>query len=709
MSDTKKLIIKRQYSRAGCIECKRRKIKCDELHPTCGNCARIKFECIYPRPNQRNRPRRPRKLTDGISKAENEAPISKLGGQFSPSPSSDNSLRMPTDNLDMVLFENVFDDANTLVHGLADFDILAMEQNPLTISSTSHSSPNGDNLKPFHSNIILNEPPKDNLFFNEEELKDYLQNGVDLNGNIELSKFWNQFNVFMSDQNEQPKKEMSNAELTREIIAKYKLSPEEQQYFEEIVLKRLVLYIYPFASTIEDNEVVHILLEYSMVFKYLVYALMALSALCLFTITKDRKHDHSQKKFTAVCMRLLVAAFGDLKNNEHSLWHIEGLIITVLLLTMLFSDMSFVDTTKVPISWISHLKEAKSLLVKYNSVKLQVQQSKPDTPGIVIAKLLFFCYDWISKLSMPVIEVSKEDLHDLWMLTGETSFLTQSSEYQRSLLKLGLLIPSSQTQSGFNLFMAMTSEVVAAVYKLLDVMLKINKKTEGGEIVQAEPEQLCELMAAIHLSLQQVIVPGLRAENDYLIDIVNPAHPMYGGPEVPISLPLAAYGKDSTNPLDIKYYSYCDILQLLHAYFLYLKLLTTPGLMYVPRSHPILRSMVDKIILLMFFVKLKKDPLYRPEIAIAESENFYLPEGLFDLRTIMIQLPFRMCIDLTDKDDDFEKLDLFFRGLIKLGSGNCAVACSRIKKNKEKARRRSLGKLANYNEFDYLPEGFPIY
>lgn len=702
--------MKRKYSRAGCIECKRRKIKCDEVHPQCGNCARVDFPCAFPDPKYRNKPRRQQRLSEPPESVTLNSHISGLSGPFSQSPSTDGGLRMSNENLNMVLFENVFDDANTLVHGLADFDILAMEHhNGSTVSNSSHGTPNGDNLKPFHSNIILNEPPKDNVFFNEEELKDYLQNGVDLASNGELNRFWNQFNVFMSDQTEQPKKEMSNAELTRKIIEKYKLSPEEQKYFEEIVLHRFVLYIFPFASTIEDNEVVHILLEYSLVFKYLVYALMAISASCLFTITKDRKHDHSQKKFTAVCMRLLVAAFGDLQNNVHSLWHIEGLILTVLLLTMLFSDMSFGDTTKVPISWVSHLKEAKSLLVKYNTVKSQGQQSTPDTPGILIAKLLFYCYDWISKLSMPVIEVSEKDLSDLWMLFGETSFLNGNLEYYRSLLKLGLVIPTSSTQSGFNLFMSMTNEVVGAVYKLLDVMLAIKKRADSGGLGQADPEQICDLMASINLCLKQVIVPGVKEENKYLIERTSPAHPLYAGSEMPVILPLAAYGKDTDDPLETKYYSYCDISQLLHAYFLFLKMFTTAGLMYVPRSHPMLRRIVDKIMSLMFFVKSKKDPFYRPLVAVAESDNYYLPQCLFDLRTIMIQVPFRMCIDLTDKEDDFEKLELFFRGLIKLGSGNCVVAVSRVKQNRERARKRKAGKSTNDNEFDYLPEGFTIY
>lgn len=39
---------KRDYSRGGCRECKRRKIKCDETKPECARCKRLCKECSYP-------------------------------------------------------------------------------------------------------------------------------------------------------------------------------------------------------------------------------------------------------------------------------------------------------------------------------------------------------------------------------------------------------------------------------------------------------------------------------------------------------------------------------------------------------------------------------------------------------------------------------------------------------------------------------------
>lgn len=38
---------KRKYSRGGCNECRRRKMKCDETKPYCYNCSRLNKECMY--------------------------------------------------------------------------------------------------------------------------------------------------------------------------------------------------------------------------------------------------------------------------------------------------------------------------------------------------------------------------------------------------------------------------------------------------------------------------------------------------------------------------------------------------------------------------------------------------------------------------------------------------------------------------------------
>lgn len=753
-----KRILKRKYSRKGCLECKRRKIKCDEAQPVCGNCFRVKFPCVYPLATRGNRARTPKEeqelwmgqpaplvaemplvampgqvprappalisgppisgpppISEGVSAISGgisgtdfnpisgplhavqeplQAHIPQLPGQMPHIPQMPQLLQ---DANGRMMFENVFDDANTLVHNLADFDILGAANDVSRPSTLSLSTPDASHLKPFHLNIILNEP-KDDLF-NEDELREYLQNGTDIEKNPELALLWSEFNLLMADP---AVPALSNEQLVEKISANYKLLPAEHEYFKHILIRELFLFIFPFAPLTPDNQVMQVLLEYLMVFKYLVYALIALLALCLFNITKEKKHEQYQKKATAVCMKLLVAAFADLKNNENSLWHIEGLILTVLLLTMLFCDMIFVDTVAVPISWTAHLNKARSLLIKYNTVKTAVYLNKPDLPGISIARLIFFAYDCMSKFSVPLLKITRYDLHDLWMLSGEAN---EELANAAILQKLGILVAPTPTELGFNLLTAFPTGLFRIIYKVLDVVASINEKLIPQN---STPQAVADIIGSISQAMQQRVVPNVQLHNTFLIEPANPAHPDFQGPNK-IRLPLSLYGKDTDNPAETLYYSWCDVALRSQMLFLYLRVVTSEGLLLLHRKHPIIQALVLQTLDLMFFLKPKLDPHYSPQIAVAESENYWLSKLLFDFRAIMIQLPFRLALDLTDEDDDFEKLELYFRGLVKFGAGSCMESVGRAKKNRERARARRSQGTADQNDYDYQGLGYIFY
>lgn len=674
MPADRKNIVKRQYLRAGCAECKRRKIKCDEVHPTCGTCARVQAHCVYPAPNHKNRPRRSR----------NGHPHAAAGAEHV----AEDVRTEREPDLDMLLFENVFDDANTLVNEIAGYDVSVAEQ-------MAQQQP-GD-MKPFHLRIILNQP-HENFVFDEHELEAYLKDS-DIRNTPQLAHLWTQFG------REAPPEELNNIQITEKIMDTHHLNAEEREYFYDTAVGQGVYYIYPFAPNVENNEVMHVLLGYSLVFKYLVYALIAMRALCCFTSTGDPRHDRNQKKFTAICMRLLVAAFGDLKNDEYQLWNIEALILTVLVLTVLFLDMNFVDTKQPPVLWMLHLKDARLLLIKYNNIKLQSHYMRPDSPGITLAKLLFFCYEWFSKMSLPGAQISQDDLADLWLITGNG---TLNDLDQPTLEKLGVVIPSTSTHNGFNLFNSLNHEVIAIVYKILDLIAGLNVDASNGELSQKDPVSIASIMASLSSAFDERIVDGTSPDNLFLIPKSNTAHPHFPQDVHRVVLPSSAYGVDSDSP-DRPVYSYCDMALRLHLYFLYLKVLTSPGLLILPRSHPMIAKTVRAVLLLMFFLKPKTDPSYRPILAFAETTRYYLPRCLFDYRAIMIQLPFRLCIDLTDNPDDFEKLELFFKGLLKLGCGSCTLALKRIAKNREKARDRARTPHDTPSDLDYLAEGYPIF
>ncbi|KAK0307402.1 hypothetical protein LTR82_015909 [Friedmanniomyces endolithicus] len=49
-----------------CVTCRKRKVKCDKIHPSCSNCNRAHIECVFPAPGRA--PRKARKLGDGRDK-----------------------------------------------------------------------------------------------------------------------------------------------------------------------------------------------------------------------------------------------------------------------------------------------------------------------------------------------------------------------------------------------------------------------------------------------------------------------------------------------------------------------------------------------------------------------------------------------------------------------------------------------------------------
>lgn len=88
----------------------------------------------------------------------------------------------------------------------------------------------------------------------------------------------------------------------------------------------------------------------------------------------------------------------------------------------------------------------------------------------------------------------------------------------------------------------------------------------------------------------------------------------------------------------------------------------------------------------MFFVK-RKPNLFQEEVLL-ESEHFYLPASLFDIRCVMIQTPFRFCIQFLTDDIEFERLQLYFEGLVKLGNGSALRGVELAKRGRERASRR---------------------
>lgn len=780
--EKRKPIVKRQYLRSGCKECKRRKIKCNEARPVCGKCARIGKECEYPVPKHEASSRRPnrglrlRLVPDDTGEtAGNGAPKEEAAGTGPAQLAAPESLTMMLGDFggglseyDLLLFDNVFDDANTLVHGLADFEsLLAQDGMDMTgahggagsngsqmnqaetgqngsqmslsgnhevgASNGSEMSPDGGHsvgAGPNGSHMILNGPHMDpsgsELDFKGTQMETAgslslpvhsagslvpgTPNGSAAAGTPNAAgslEAWEQFQDVMRGA---PVHE-TNAQLAQQVIDTYDLASPDRDYFLDFVLGPLLHYFFPFAPKTGDCRVMRTLLEYLKVLQYMVYAMMAVLALCTFTSTGQPPHDTYQRQYTASCMRLIVAAFLDLRFREHGLllWHIEGLILTVVLLTMMFCDIAFVDTQQAPVLWMLHLQEVRALLIKYMALQASSAQQAPDLAGITIAKQLFFCYDWTSKMYLPAQLLTQDDLADLWRILGNPNVPEEVAAHSAALARMDLVIPASASHSDYYMFSCLLVEVIKTVHQVFQVIRSATNPdaADGGdEPGQASPEAIASIMVLLDRALKEKIVPDVVVDRYYRIPVLSAMHPLQNS----AALPECAYGKDTDNVLQ-PCYLWCDVALRLHIYSLYLKILTSKGLVCLPRGHPLLCALLRSIMGLMFFLKPRLDDTYRLARVLAESEHYFLPACLFDHRAIMVQLAFRLCIELTDSEADFEKLELYFRGLVRLGCGNGTMVIARIDELREKAKERRA-KNANPDyaaALEYNAEIFHIY
>ncbi|KAH9223915.1 hypothetical protein DL95DRAFT_440081 [Leptodontidium sp. 2 PMI_412] len=84
-------------SKAGCWTCRGKKVKCDEVRPSCSRCVRLSRDCDYiPRQRKKCGPRRPKIGSRHSPKAPTEMDDGSLGGSISSSTSTEGSTERRT-------------------------------------------------------------------------------------------------------------------------------------------------------------------------------------------------------------------------------------------------------------------------------------------------------------------------------------------------------------------------------------------------------------------------------------------------------------------------------------------------------------------------------------------------------------------------------------------------------------------------------------
>lgn len=669
--NSKPSIRKRSYSRAGCDECKRRKMKCDELKPHCFNCTRLGKACNY-----LSKPKFRFEKIEGPANPEVADKISKAG--FHKFDANPKLKSLTTDvvvnpavlengiaqneidhisNVNMDDWRLLFGEAKLLVHDINDLSVL----------SDTTTSDNMDNIN----------------FANGPYLPEYIDyiTPSQLTDNEELS--------------------MTNTELIDKIIDHHELKEPHVTYLKTLSTTELSYHLFPFASSIETNEVVKLLLKYLHTCDYLLTSLLAISATFQFNQTGDKAHDLSRQRYTTRCLKLLSQAFDDtgIDNiiKDVIANGIESLLLTVLVLT---SNFTATSGDNVMDSWLIHLKGARDLLVNYGQL---VNTSPYITNGLALAQTWFFCIEALAGLYAPnggtLLDANYNDTNDYLkkLFTTIAYFnVQQNPVYHSALSRMSLLTTMNYqlpNQQEFNIYCGFTTRIVALIEEMILALAFVRNNPN----VQISPNKVAKVMALINICYTTEIAPGF-CRKTFTIPPGTPAHPNY--PLLPnkIQLPPSAYGKINNDT----YFSWFDLSEQIRTDTIYLRFITTSGLLGLSGTNPLVKLLVLKILESIIFLKSKSSPNYeteKPKILI-ETANFYITTDNFDNRAIMIQSPFRLCSKYVDNDLDFEKLEIFFLGLIKLGNGSSLSALDSLYKYRSRWKNSTAGNKDEVNDLE---------
>ncbi|RLV93784.1 Lysine biosynthesis regulatory protein LYS14 [Spathaspora sp. JA1] len=643
MESNKPIIKKRKYSRGGCLECKRRKIKCDETKPSCLYCVRMKKPCSYKPNTTANHTSNSLSIrfynsTGEFTKSEDSASVAS-----DPLIDSLNEDPLFFSNIDPNDLQLLFDDATSLIHDSHDlFQLTDFDQLLNTVKSEEPP--------------IAREPP-------------VIEQPPIISNNIKVP---------------------TNKDLLASTLNGMVRNIDES-YLNTLTQTDLNYHLFPYSVSPDSNPVIRILLQYSKGCRYLLYSMLASSATFQYIKTRNEDHNKYRELYISQSLRYLTEAFPEGSGNHQDgtiMVDFEKLLLTVLLLASIFTATTYLRkiNNSHKTSWKSHLLHVKDLLMQYTKI---TSSKGYMSDGLALAKTWFFAIESMAELNDPlggtliydkknsnnnknIIEIDSElDVSDTSRLWLETGYFNRGSnpEYHDALVKIGVLTDMNlPIPSQFNLFIGFSIEIVQIIdeiTKCLDLLRETPKN-------QVSSIMLVKIMALIDKARNNYFVPQVNKSGDYSIPIESAGHPDYIGVDK-LNLPLSCFAQYGST-----YYSWFDMNEQLVIDEMLLRTLTTPGLLLLPRTHPLIDELKQKMLKSMFFIKPKQSHINEP--VLCQSEHFYLPSNLFTARAIMIEASIGRLSRILDQDIEFEQIELYFTGLIKLGNGSSKMALEMVKR-----------------------------
>lgn len=635
---------KRRYSRKGCVQCKKRKLKCDESKPQCANCLRAKKECSYKQiakfsksrtftPNDRvflafesEKKEREKFKSDTFNdRMKTKVPLSGISESSFQFNDVDLDLQEKSDSSGMQSSNDAFDNCVKKVREKRDSSI-SREKDTKTKNLPSQFFDPKMKTDSVSSSL-------DTIFDTYQHQEDILINDVtilahSLNDTAMIDEFNDCTQKIHSSKistiNSRPPTQLheDNADKISNLIASYDVIPEHKNYLR-LFFEKYSIWLFPFASG-KNNVCYNILMSQALEFPFLLDAILSMTARYENFSTSNPVDAYYQKYYFVMCCKGFTKIFEDKTKISK---YVEPLILTTLLLVT--DSVAYMGG-----DWRAHLKAAHNLFCKY------VDIYKKRSNSILLSTIWFAAFEILAVLSNPFggTITSAEDF-DIMMNAGVTS------KDNRSGVELGLILPC-----GYNIFLGYSAEAISMFITFVRITLRIRQSKSQ----RVSSDDLCLLFSKIYEAGNYHL-----ASEDCLIPKCNPYHP---NNHTGMLLPIATYGY--TNQF---IFSWFDISHKVHVDALHLKILVDKHFLNMPETSEIVQSLVKKIIdTCHFFLDIDfENSEFNLEEEIKKNERVSI---WLDRRLVTVHWPLLTCGLLCTDEVDKLKIEFYFRCLIRMGA-----------------------------------------
>ncbi|EGV64442.1 hypothetical protein CANTEDRAFT_130138 [Yamadazyma tenuis ATCC 10573] len=607
-------IKKRKYSRAGCQECKRRKIKCDEFRPICQNCSKAKKECSF-----QSSTAAPDESTKGDSSGLESYRVVSVPSVVSTSNgkavSSSTTIKPPVDG--QYGFSNFADSSLSFPSGT----------NPIRSQSPPNSQ-NGADVSKSRDILSYSTGNDEHALYSSasvfaHDLTDLLEVRMD---DIPENLVDYRTPLF---EDKSPLKSISedlfNDHSIQNLIVAYDMVDGYKNYLR-LFYEKYSLWLMPLSPVSgSKNFFKKVIIHQAQRYPFLLNAIFSITAAFEYEATKSPTDEYYRRFYVSLSLKGLKDAFDHMDKNNDVIHYIEPLILT----SLLFVTQTAAATNG---SWRDHLRGANNLFKQYLSIR------KVSSPVILIATTWFASFEIIASMTNPVGgSIKTEELLEDILLP-----ILYKDDWNLAI-QLGLVLPS-----GYNVFLGQSSATVFLFIRFLKLSLKI--KNSAFKI--ADSDDLLEIASLA----EQALKLSVTSQNG-LIEPTSPYHPKTNGINF---LPYETYGyKD-----DIVF-SWFDISDKIHLRGLYLTVLTDPMYFNLPVESLLVQDVVHKILDMCHFYH---------GIDFSNSDTFDFDAVikanpiLHDRRLLMLHSSLLKCgLCCVDKVDRL-RIQLYFKSMISFGA-----------------------------------------